>query len=206
MMLQRVRNDCAHRSYKPDPRDAAWYVDMARKSAEDFSLKELGVDIREREVTESKSTTPTPEILHQMNAKRALREGRVMDAILTASVLLDLLLSDYSVSKGLSPKYAKRQALLEFIRKRSKDLPVELVKAISQVRVVRGEIVKGRLLPTKEDAQFVVETVDLISQKLSETWTRENRCSICGNASIVLKREERDGKVIKFYCETHARA
>jgi hypothetical protein len=63
----------------------------------------------------------------------------------------------------------------------------------------RGE--KGKSLPTREEAQFVVETVNAIGDSLSDLWTRENRCAICGKSEIVVKRVE--GARIRLYCEIH---
>lgn len=69
---------------------------------------------------------------------------------------------------------------------------------------MRGEINKGRSLPTKEEAEFVVEKVNLISQTLSELWTRQKRCYVCGDANITLKREHGE-KAMRLYCEKHAK-
>jgi hypothetical protein len=203
-MLQRIRNDCIHRSYKPDIRNALWYVEVAKKFAEDFCQSQLGIDIKEHETTEAAISPHSLELLHSSNAHKALLEGRFVDSILSSGILLDLLMADYAVSKGLNKKYAKRQALLGFIRTKSKDLPPDQVKHITRVRVIRGELSKGKSLPTKEQAQFVVETVETIYRTLSDLWNREKRCCICGKADILIKRKE-GGTITKFYCEDHAK-
>ncbi|MGD0451184.1 MAG: hypothetical protein ABSA79_09055 [Candidatus Bathyarchaeia archaeon] len=203
-MLQNLRNDCIHRSYKPDAKNAQWFVEIAKKFAEDFCKNELNVDIKEHEVIEAIVQPIALELLHSLNARKALQENRFVDAILSSGILLDLLMADYAVSKGLNKKYAKRQALLEFIRTKTKDLSSDQIKHITRIRVVRGELSKGKSLPTKEQSKFVVDAVISIYQSLSDLWTRESRCCICGKSDIALKREEGNA-ITKFYCEDHAR-
>lgn len=200
--LQRARNDCVHRSYRPDLQSTRWHVETARNFAEVFCEDQLGIDIKELEVVESPVHSQPLEFVHEQGARKALTEGRYVDAIMSAGILLDKLMEDYAVSRGLNKKYAKRQALLEFIRTKSRDLTPDLIKSVTRVRVVRGELSRGRSLPSKDEAEFVVGSVGAVREALAEVWTNEKRCSICGKTGIAVERNE--GSVTRLYCSEHA--
>ena len=200
--LQRARNDCIHRSYRPDLQSTRWHVETATSFAEEFCKDQLGVNIKELEVVESPVRVQPVELVHELGARKALTEGRYVDAIMSAGILLDKLMEDYAVSRGLNKKYAKRQALLEFIRTKSRDLTPDLIKSVTRVRIVRGELSRGRSLPSKDEAEFVVESVETVRGALAGVWVSENRCSICGKTDIVVKRNE--GSVTRLYCTEHA--
>jgi len=202
--LQRARNDCIHRSYRPDLQSTRWYVEVARSFVEEFCKAQLGVDIKELEVVESPARPQPIELIHKFGSRKALSDGRYVDAIMSGGIYLDKLMENYAVSRGLNKKYAKRQELLEFIRTKSRDLAPDMIKSVTRVRVIRGELSRGRSLPLKEEADFVVDSVEAVGTALAEVWTKEGRCSLCGKSDIAVERKE--GSAKRLYCSEHAEA